>query len=396
MGMCHQETLNLDDSERCFRRSLQLDPESKAAMNNLALVYVNRAEPEKAIQWADRALEIDPNFRDAMDNKSLACFMLGRFEEAWVNYEASLGGPHRREIKYGDEPRWNGDKGKTVVIYGEQGIGDEMAFSSMIPDAVRDCKKVILDCDPRLAGVFRRSFPEVDVYGTRWTKEVEWPTRYQIDARCSIGSLGKFYRNEEKDFPGSPFFVPDPERKIQWKALLDSLGEEPKIGIAFTGGLPSTGYKNRSLSLEQLLPFFKHKAHWISLQYKEKDIPDYGEFYKKHGVRIHHWKRATQSEDYDDTIALVSELDLVISVPTAVIHACGALGTPCWMLTPKKAGWFFGINRPDMPWYKSVRLFRQKNDWEEVINRLSGELDEFCGSGTSMGRAVCPLVQAPS
>lgn len=373
MGMCHQETWNLDDAERCFLKSLALEKDNKAALNNLALVYVNRCQPRKALEWSEKALKIDSSMNDALDNKALACLMLRQWKEGWDCWKASLGGSHRREIVYGKETRWDGSKDKTVVVYGEQGLGDEIVFSSIIPDLIRDSKKVILDCDRRLEGIFKRSFPEADVYGTRFQKEVTWPAKYQIDHRSSVADLTRFYRNTDESFPGKPWLKPDPERCIQWKALLDSLGEGKKVGISFTGGLLSTGYKKRSVTLEAMLPILKQKAHFVSLQYKE--VPDYAEFERMYGVKVHHWKRAVQSDDYDDTAALVSQLDLVITVTTAVVHLSGALGVPCWVLTPSKPRWFYCLEGDSMPWYSSVRLFRQKGlNWNEVINQAAGEL----------------------
>lgn len=393
MGMCHQETLNLDDAERCFRQSLKIEPGSKAAMNNMALIYVNRGQPEAALQWSEKALKIDPAMKDAQDNKGLACLMLGKWAEGWKNWEASLGGPQRREIVYGSEPRWDGSRGKTVVVYGEQGLGDEIAFASCIPDAIRDCKKVVIDCDHRLAGLFKRSFPQADVYGTRFQKEVGWPAKYQIDARCAMGGLPKFYRNRDEDFPRAPYLIPDPERRIQWKALLESLGPGMKIGFAYTGGLLSTGAKKRSLDLDQLLPLLKQEAHWVSLQYR--DPPDCEAFFRDHGIRLHHWRRGTQTDDYDDTAALVAELDLVITVTTTVVHLCGAIGTPCWVLTPKHPPWFFGLGREDMQWYSCVRLFRQKTDWDEVVRRIAKELHVVVAKQRQAGQSeASPVLNA--
>ena len=373
MGMCHQESWNLDDAERCFRKALQIEPEKKQAknaMNNIGLVYVNRCLPSKAIEWIDKALAIDPEFREARENKGLACLMLKDWREGWKNWAYSLAGQFRREIIYGDETRWDGSKGKTVIAYGEQGLGDEISFSSCIPDLIRDSKKVIIDCDKKLAGLFKRSFPEADVYGTRFKNEVKFAQDYGVDHRVAFGDLPRFYRNASSEFPGKPYLVADPERRIQWKALLDSLGPEPKIGIAFTGGLLSTGYKKRSLSLEAFLPILKEKAHFVSLQYKE--VPDYAEFERMYGIKIHHWPRAVETKDYDDTAALVAELDCVISVTTAVIHLAGALGVPALVLTPSKPRWFYGLEGDSVPWYSSVKLFRQQGqDWQSVIEKVA-------------------------
>ena len=360
MGMCHQETWNLDDAERCFRQSLKLEPENTAALNNMALINVNRCKPEEALQWASKALQLDPEMVDAKDNKALACLMLKQWEEGWQNYEAALGYHKQRQHRvYGEAKDWNGTKGQTLVVYGEQGLGDEIAFASCIPDAIRDNRKVFIDCDQRLEGLFKRSFPEAEIHGTRFASP-EW-LEAGIDAQAAMGSLPQFYRNRDEDFPGSAYLVPDPERRIQWKALLDTY-RKPAIGIAWTGGLLSTGKKKRSLSLEDFAPILKAiPATWVSLQYRD-GREEIKAFEDKHGIRIHDWPRATQTKDYDDTAALVAELDLVISVTTAVVHLSGAIGKECWCLAPSKPRWFYGLEG-ELPWYKSVKMFRQKAEW---------------------------------
>jgi Tfp pilus assembly protein PilF len=379
MGMCYTEIWDLKNAEMCFMEALRRDPKDWSAMHNMALLYLNRCDPHKALEWSDKALKIEPSNWNARETKAFAQLALGKWKEGWENFEVSLGGPHRREWAYKEppnrEPRWDGTPGKTVVIYGEQGLGDEISFASIIPDAIRDCKKVIIDCDPRLEGLFKRSFPQADVYGTRQQgKGVGWIANYDIDARCSGASLTRFYRNSDESFPGTPYLVADSERRIQWRALLDTFGPEPKVGIAWTGGLRDTGAKKRTIPVEQLAPVFANNAHFISLQYKG-DVP--GEV---GGKKLHNWNRATRTNDYDDTAALVAELDLVIAVNTSVVHLAGALGVPCWTLTPFKPRWFYGIKGKTLPWYKSVRVFRQSNDWKPVIQTVADELKELCES----------------
>jgi tetratricopeptide (TPR) repeat protein len=364
-GMCHQETYNLDDAETCFRKALQLDPDSIAAMHNLALIYVNRCKPEEALKWVDRAEKAGSTSWEALDNKALALLMLGRWEEGWKAYRATAGRQKQRGLRgYNDEPMWEGQKG-VVAIYGTQGLGDEISFASCIPDAVKKAD-VILDCDHRLEGLFRRSFPEAKVYGTRF-KDRTWDE--DVDYSLPIDCLPQLFRNRDEDFPGVAYLRADPERRVQWRALFDTM-RKPVIGIAWTGGIPSTGKEKRSLSLADLEPIFRSvEATWVSLEYRDCE-EEIREFEKNTGIKIHHWKRATQTKDYDDTAGLVAELDLVLSVTTAVVHLAGALGKECWCIAPNLPRWFYRLEG-DLPWYKSVKMFRQKKEWPiEEIARL--------------------------
>jgi hypothetical protein len=305
----------------------------------------------------------------------MAYLAMGRWLEGWRDYNANVGlEKNRREIIYGDEPQWDGSKGKDVVVYGEQGIGDEISFASCIPDLIRDSKSVTIETDMRLLNLFKRSFPQCEVHGTRYKKAApEWRAEKKFDGRVALAKLPQFYRNKDTDFPEGKYLVPNPEMVTQWKALLDSLGTKPKIGIAWHGGLPHTGRKKRSVTLDTLAPLFKFDADWISLQYV--DNGDIQSAEEKYGVKIHDWDWGTRVQDYDQTVALVSQLDLVITVCTSVVHAAGALGIPTWVLVPRCPMWRYLTKGEWFPWAKSVRLFRQKgNEWP--IHVLHGMLKD--------------------
>ena len=340
---------------------------------------VNRGEFAKAIEYANRCLAEDQDNSEARLNRGMAYLATGRFLEGWRDYNVNIGSDkNRREIVYNKESRWYGNKGSKVVVYGEQGIGDEISFASCIPDLIRDCESVTIECDGRLERLFKRSFG-VECYGTRYKKESDWRKNTNFDHRVALSSLPEFYRNKASDFPGTPYLIPNPQMAIQWKALLDSFGSKPKIGIAWTGGIIPTGQKRRSVTLDTFGPLFKgFDAHWVSLQYKEADLGDAEE---KYGVKIHDFDWGTRVYDYDQTVALISQLDLVISVCTTVVHAAGGLGKPCWCLVPEIPMWRYREQGSDFLWAKSVELFRQKGrEWP--IHLLLGKLKDKFGAGT--------------
>lgn len=369
LGMCALGCMRLDDAERHLRDALKLDRNNSAAMNNLALVYVNKCEPDKAIEWANKCRSIVGDRDDVMETYGYANLMLRNWAEGWRGYEGGLNGKIRRPRQYQQEQYWDGSPVKTLVIRGEQGIGDEISFASVFDDAKARAENVVIECDSRLEALFRRSF-DAPVYGTRFKQAVPWAGRYKIEAHALSGSLCKYFRNEDSSFPGKPYLKADPEQKIQWRALLDSLGNKPKIGIAWTGGRHNTHRERRSLELMDFLPILKHDATFISLEYKNP-AAEILELYNAHGIEVRHWPRASEAVNYDDCAALVDELDLVISVQTAVVHLAGALGKPCWVLVPSKPHWRYGLNGDSLPWYSSVRLYRQKGPWSHVMQRIS-------------------------
>lgn len=369
LGMCCMKMNRIEEARTYLNRSLQINKINYPAINNLALIEVNEGNPNKALELADKSLKIDPSQWDVRETMGYANLMLGNWEAGWDGFEAMVGNTKQRTADpRQDVPYWDGSEVKRLHIRGEQGIGDEISFASILNDVKYD---VILECDRRLEGLFKRSFPQMKVQGTRFDKNAVLSD--SVDAWCLIGSLGWHYRSKNESFSGAPYLKADPERKLQWRALLDSLGDKPKIGIAWTGGLPDTNGERRSIDLEQLLPILKQDATFISLQYrKPTELED---FERDHGIKIHHWARATESHDYDDTAALVDELDLVISVQTAVVHLAGALGKPCWVFVPNKPHWRYAT--PEFMWAKSIKLFRQTNAWP--IQQVASQLGDFIG-----------------
>ena len=363
-GRISEQLCRFEDTEKAYQMAVQLSKKSEALslnMNNLAAYYVLTGQWELAKKLAKDCLAVDPDNRKAKGNLGVAQLATHEWKEGWINYGQILGTDHRKIIKYRakDEPEWDGTPGKTVVIYGEQGLGDELSFASMLPDAIRVCKKVIVDCDERLVGIFRRSFPQAKFYGTRWKREAAWDAEdMNPDYSIAVGQLGALFRNQDSDFTGDPYLVPDKERHQLWKRHFESK-QVPVIGIAWSGGLEWTGERYRRWTLDQLQPLFDSvNAHWVSLQYKDADE----EIKSFAGAEINQYKMATLSKDYDDTAALVSACDLVICMQTSVGHLAAAMGIETWAfvngICPQ---WRYGTG-DDVPWYSCMKVFRQERN----------------------------------
>jgi tetratricopeptide (TPR) repeat protein len=381
IGKLHHEKQEDDKADEFFRKALKCKGDFYNALEGLGMTHLNRAEFGQAIEYCNRALAENPDAQEARLNRGMAYLALKRWREGWRDYNVNVGkDKNRKEPIYGDETRWDGSKGKDVVVYGEQGIGDEISFASMIPDLIRDSKSVTIECDGRLEKLFERSFG-VPTYGTRYHPEKKgiipaWRAEKKFDARVSMGQLAEFYRLKDSAFTGEPYLKPNPQMAMQWRVLLDSLGDKPKIGISWTGGLPHTGQRRRSVTLDTYAPLFKSfDAEWVSLQYKE---PEVASAESKYGIRIHDWDWGTRVFDYDQTVALISQLDLVISVCTTVVHAAGGLGKECWCLVPAHPMWRYLKEGEWFPWARSVRLYRQKGrEWPMGI--LLGQLKDKFG-----------------
>lgn len=370
LGKALDDLLRYEEAEKCFQRAYEIE-QNLTAMENISTNAIHRCEPYQAIKWANRALKKDPESISAHINLGFAYLTEFNFKEGWPEYEWGMGNTRWRDVRnYTGEPVWDGEPGQRVVVYGEQGLGDQIAFAGVIPDMRQDCKNVILDVNPKLRNLFARSFI-LETHGTMFKTDINWPfdRLRKIDASASLSQIQKFYRTDRHQFPKKAYLTPDPVRRMQWRTVLDSLPHKLKIGIAWTGGIKETQKSARSIDLDAMKPILELDADFISLEYKDKS-EEIRQFTDKTGIVIHDYPWSTQTKDYDDTAALVAELDLIVSVPTSVVHLAGALNKPCLCLVHDRPHFMFGLRGNKMPYYDSIELFRRNGDLEKPINQI--------------------------
>lgn len=370
---------NIEQARVCFLKALQLNPGQAASRLNLYFAMAEAGELDEAIAGFDRLLE-GPTKEEALFHRSLAYLKKGQFNEGWRDYGFRWGRPEA-PLRILPFPDWSGDalRQRTVLIYAEQGLGDEIMFSSCLPDLLaREQGRVVLECAPRLEKLFQRSFPSVRVVGVPRTDHPPWfSDAGPIDCKMAIGDLPRLYRNTLDQFPShSGYLRAAPERVDYWRRRLAKLGEGPKIGISWRGGLPHSRRDLRSIPLQQWMPLLTIKgAHYISLQYTgcREEI---GALESGFGIPVHHWPEAIN--DYDETAALVSALDRIVTVCTSIVHLSGALGRPAWVLVPKTPEWRYLAQGERMPWYPSVRLLRQAaaGEWSAPLEEVARSLSE--------------------
>ena len=366
-------------AEECFRKAVKMKPNEATGYANMSALELNRGRPRECIEWATKSLAL-LDHPAVHGNRGFAHLMLGHWAEGFDEYRGSMAGKHRirRIYRQPEEEEWNGTPGQTVVVQCEQGLGDEISFASMIQDLVKVSKKVIIDAHPKLAGLFKRSFPECDVYPTRKLSNLDWPHKYEIDASIPLSCMGHFFRRKDGDFPRKPWLVPDATLREKWREWLDALPGK-KCGIAWTGGIFLTNREGRSASLEDFDAIMQPGATYISLEYRD-EVQSIKAWNDSHPTR-QVIRPPVDQDNYDDVVALLAELDHVISVTTTVIHACGAIGKECWVIVPNvltSSQWRYGLDGDEMLWYPegTVRMFRQKrseNGLSMVLNRISKE-----------------------
>ncbi len=359
-----------DDAWRCARRAVELAPESPLALINLSEVMHARREIDGMIEYLDRALRLDPLSAQAHWNLASALLLKGDFASGWNHY-AWRERTEQVAIDHYRQPRWCGQPldGKTILIHGEQGVGDEITmFSSLLRDElIRKAAHCVVICDKRLEPLFRRSFPSATVQGYQRRKDRQpAPTAVPVDWQLPSGCVPRYFRRKPEDFPRRErFLLADPAQVALWQRRLGALGPSLKVGISWRAGGQSGEHRRRSINLALWHELFAVPGiEWINLQYGYTD-EERAWAQSELGVTIHDWPEADPLSDLDTCAAQISALDLVISCDNTTVHLAGALGVPTWVFVPYLPSWRWGLSGDRSCWYSSLRLVRQ-----EVVGRV--------------------------
>ncbi len=366
------------------RKALRLRTDNASPYVVLGSALFELGQTEEALAAHRRALKLEPDSASARYDIGLINLMRGRYREGWEGFDQRLQLKRNRDWR-SSEPRWNGSalNGRTILVMREQGLGDEIMHASCYPDLLRQSAQCHIECDPRLERLFSRSFPGARFHPLRnlQTRERTDPG-VPVDVYSYAGSLPRHFRNGLQEFPAHDGYLkPDPQQVDHWRQRLAALGSGLKVGISWRGGVAVTRRSRRSLDLMQLLPVLSVPGvHWVNLQYGDRGT-EIAEFASTQKIAVTDWPEAIDG-GYDETAALVGALDLVISVCTSIVHLTGALGRPAWVMTPRIPEWRYGLERDTMPWYPSVRLFRQsgRGEWEPVIARIQDQLQALAAS----------------
>jgi len=378
LGVAYRNAGLPDRARECLEESVKGNP-SPPALANFAGMHIEASDQSRALAACEKAIEIDPSLPIAHWNLALILLSQGQWERGWKEHEWGLKTQKqfsmRVDRQIGGLPVWKGpleEPGKKVAIYGEQGLGDEIMFASMLPDVLKTNPEIIIESHERLTTLFKKSFPGIAVYGTREQIEPAWPANETADCRISIGSLGQFYRNSRDDFPGTPYLKAD---------ALPKRSDKLRVGISWTGGGAKAGRViKRSIPLSWWKSILNTTGvEFVSLQYT--DCEEELELLSTLGYDIKVMDEYVKAHDYYETAKLVKSCDLVISVATSVYHLAGALGVPAWVMVPRNAPWR-EQREGGIPWYRSVRAYRQPQEgdrdaWIPVIQRVGLDLEGF-------------------
>ncbi len=364
----------VSEAEACYRQSLLLRPDQAEVHLNLGNILKAQGEVDAALACYQRALSLSPELAEAQAAESTALLLNGEFSKGWRGFEARWRTQeYDTQFRNYPQPLWKGERlaSGRVLIWGEQGVGDEVMFAGLIRDVLAGGTRCVLDCDIRLKPLFARSFPDVEIvsgYDPHLQPELN------IVAHLPSGSLPSLFRRKHEDFAStiSPYLVADAMRKEQFRSRYDD--GRPLVGIAWHTRNKQSGY-SRSIDLAQLRPLLSQPwVRWVSLQYgnhvglKDQSLAAAAPLLIDTDV--------DQLTDLDTFAVQVAAMDLVVTIDNSTAHLAAALGTPTWTLLPFAPDWRWLLGRKDSPWYPAIRLFRQPGpgDWQSVIEQVRAAL----------------------
>lgn len=392
LGLCLAEGGNHEEALVLYRKVVEINPDFPLVWTNMGEAMRSLGQLEAALHHHDRALALLPGNAQVLWNRAICLLAMGRLEEGWTDYawRCTSAGSRLRPFSY---PRWDGSDpaGKTILVWMEQGLGDELLFASLLPDLIRIGAHCVVECDGRLVELLQRSFPEVEAVA-RTTPAHPRTLQPDIHAEISIGSLPKMFRPKLESFPQHHgYLVPDPLRARDLGQRVAALGAGLKVGICWRSGNHQEKRSKFYSQLRQWGPILTTPGvRFIRLQYDQCD-EELREAERLFGTRIAAWDDLDLKDDQDGVAALISTLDLVISAGTAVDQMSGAIGAPTWLLLPAVSHlWSLGTDHS--PWFPDSRPFycEVNAPWEPVLEKIASELASLASAGSEKNSAVEP------
>ncbi|MGD0585408.1 MAG: tetratricopeptide repeat protein [Oryzomonas sp.] len=362
-----------DAAEECYRKALALKPDTLTVLNNLGALYQSQGRFAESVTVLRRAIDVDPGYADGHWNLALSLLACGEYHEGWQEYEWRFKKSNPVPEKHFTQPRWDGSPldGRTILLHCEQGFGDTIQFIRYATLAARQGGRVVVECQ---APALKRLV--ADVAGVSAVVAAAEPLP-PFDCHASLLSLPLIFRTTLADIPAElPYLNADPGDVATWRARLWS-SDVLKVGLVWAGRRNLALNRKRTCNLDSFAPLAAvHNTIFYSLQ-----VGDGAEqaAAPPAGMRL---EDLTQDiRDFADTAALIANLDLVISIDTAVAHLAGAMGKPTWLLLPYAADWRWQPDSEGTPWYPGMCLFRQSmaGGWQEVMGSVATALGRLAG-----------------
>lgn len=371
-GVTLHELKRYDEAMIHYDKALSLKTDYHEAWTNKGVTLHKLKRFDEAIAHYDRAISLKPSYHRASWNKSLSLLLQGDFENGlplyesrWDSDKVSVTGK-----RFLDKPLWLGVESlqdKTILLYGEQGLGDFIQFSRYVTLVTELGATVILEVPQPLTSLME------GLQGTFHlvTRGKDLPF---FDYQCPLLSLPLAFKTNLHTIPNTVEYInldKHPNKTIEWKARL-GLKSKPRVGLVWSGNPHHQNDHNRSLLLRDILPYLPNQFEYISLQKENREVDKLTLDANPQVLNF-----ATYLNDFVDTAALIDNLDLVISVDTSVAHLSATLGKKTIVLLPFVPDWRWLLDRIDSPWYPSMKLYRQNINgaWTGVLDKVRSDLN---------------------
>jgi Tfp pilus assembly protein PilF len=369
LGNALKDAGRFDEAISAYRQAIQFNPGLPEVHNNLGNSLKDQGQLNEAIAEYRRAISLRADYANAHVNLAMGLLLSGEFEEGWREYEWRLRMPGAvapgRDIF---QRLWDGGDlaGRTILLHSEQGFGDAIQFSRYIPKVLERGGRVIVQVQKDLIRSLRQ------IRGVeKWIAKGEGTVEF--DLQCPLLSLPGLFGTRLENIPvQKDWLVAEPDLAQNWRGRMEKESGQLKVGLAWAGSPTHKKDRSRSIPLSFFAPLTISPR--ISLYSLQKGKAAREVSHPPAGTRIIDW--TDELHDFADTAGLVANLDLVISVDTAVAHLAAAMGKPVWLLLPFIPDWRWMLGRNDSPWHPTMRLFRQqtRGDWRSVIGGVAEEL----------------------
>lgn len=361
----------LDDALRVGKRAVELSPQDSRAFFNLALIHYERLELDEAVAVSDQALALDPEFAEAHFEKAEALLLAGRMAEGWESYE------WRFKLKQAegmlpktDKPQWDGaplPPGRLLII-ADQGFGDCIQFSRLLPWLVERAPAPILACSHDLVPLLRQHAGLGKII-------TSWEHAGAYDCYIPLSGLPRLAGITTENIPDTGAYLSvKPQLIERWREKLARLAPPGKrrIALVWAGRPTHKNDRKRTLKLSQFAPLFALPDIAVLTVQKGEQIAQAGSYYGAAPLL----NLGPEINDFLDTMAILKNVEHLVTIDTSVAHIAGAIGVPTSLVLPHAPDWRWLLGRDDTPWYRSVRLYRQERayDWSGVVERVAADL----------------------
>ena len=419
LSTCYSRQFNFAKTEEILQKALLIDPNLFETINNIANVYSQKGKYDEAISYYLKALEktnhksdilynigvayfykkefqtgekyykqafaLDPKNDVLKKNYSLLLLAQQKYQEGWSLYDGRL---NLNEFLFKNstlnnvkQKLWTNQKINSknkILVIKEQGIGDEILFSSIYPDLLKKFPNCLIETEKRLLSLFKLSFGFENNFIEYRSISNEKKELEKFDYTIYAGSLGKLFRNSINDFPKKSFLKSPKIINNNIKKVLEESKNYIKIGISWTS--KSLVGSDKSLTLIQLKPILsmKKKFYFINMQYHDSKNEIIKFEKDNNNIKINELINVDMYNDFDALAFTLKKLDLFITVSNSTAHLAAALGVETWIIKPKNHAVFHYWNQPGKttPWYNSVNLYEYQGGWSKTIDNIKKDLEK--------------------